>query len=280
MDEGGTDLGPVVQRLIFGLRARKLRETAGYPEVGATNDNVLNWSRGKLSKIETGLNAAQPKDIEDMVSTYRVPPAVATELRALATAARRQSAPARVPDSARQYVEFERAATTARMVYPEVPGLFQSAEFARAQFLTSPVVLGAQVAGWAVAREQRGERLRTATGQTVTAVLGEPALMWEVGGRDVLRRQLERLDDFAQLPHVTLRLLPFSSGGGVGMGTPFTLLYIRPAEVEIAYAETLTGADYYRSAGAYNAAYDQVTDRALTEDETREVLQRRIDELG
>ena len=274
------DLGPVVQRLVLGAKVRQLRVAAGFAEVEATNDELLRWYRGKLSKVETGLYALKPKEVEALITLYRVTGPEATELRQLATAARRQSAPERVPDTARQYVAFERAASDIRMIYGEVPGVFQTAEFARAQFLSSPVVLGAQVDSWADAREQRGERVRAAVGTSVTAILGEPALWWEVGGPGVLRRQLQRLVEFTELPHVTIRLLPFASGGAAGISTPFTLLYIEPAQVQIAYAETLTGADYYRTTGAYVAAFEQASQRALTEDESREALMRRINELG
>jgi hypothetical protein len=138
-------LAPVVQRLILGAKVRQLRVAAGFPEVEATNDDQLRWYRGKLSKVENGQYALKPKEVEALITLYRVTGQEATELRQLATAARRQSAPERVPDTARQYVAFERAASEIRMIYGEVPGLFQTAEFARAQFLTSPVVLGGQV---------------------------------------------------------------------------------------------------------------------------------------
>lgn len=78
-------------------------------------------AEGKLSKVETGLLAAKPKEVEDLIRLYRPLAVQADELRTLATTARRQSAPERVADTARQYVAFERAASEIRVVYGEVP---------------------------------------------------------------------------------------------------------------------------------------------------------------
>jgi transcriptional regulator with XRE-family HTH domain len=271
------DPGPVVQRLIFGSRLRQLRVAAGF-ELEDAND-ALGWYRGKLSKIENGMLATKPKEVDAMLARYGVSGSIADEIRRLAADGRRSAAPERVADSARQYVALERAAAEIRMVYGEVPGMFQTTEFARAQLMCSPVVLGAQVNGWAEAREQRGERLRKPGAQPVLAVLGEAALYVEVGGRDVLRRQLERLHDFAVLPNVSIRLFPFAAGASPGLSCPFTLLFIEPAQVHIAYAETLTGADYIKTTSAYSVAFDQAHERALSEDDSREALVRRINDL-
>jgi hypothetical protein len=104
--------------------------------------------------------------------------------------------------------------------------------------------------------------------------------MWEVGGPAVLRRQLERLVAFAELPHVSIRLLPFTSGGAAGISTPFTLLYIELAQVQIAYAETLTGAGLLPDDRRVRRRVRAGNQRTLTEDESRKALMRRINELG
>lgn len=271
------DPGPVVQRLIFGERVRQLRETAGI-EMEAANQ-TLKWYRGKLSKVETGLLATKPHEVEAMLTLYGLRGSKADDMRDLAADARRTAAPERVADSARQYVALERVATEIRCVYNEVPGLFQTTEYAYAQLMRSPVIPGAQATGMAEARELRGERLRRGVTQ-VWAVLGEEALYRECGGRDVLRRQLERLHDISSLPNVSLRILPFSAGSSPALGCPFTLLYIEPARATIAYAETLTGADYIKSTGAYKVAITQAQELSASEDETRGLLTNRIESLS
>ncbi|GDY33966.1 helix-turn-helix domain-containing protein [Gandjariella thermophila] len=271
------ELGPVVQRLILGERLRELRDAAGV-ELDEANDRISRY-RGKLSKIENGMLAAKETELEVLFKLYEVPGPVADEVRKLGMEARKRATPERVPDWSRQYVALERAASEIRMAYAEVPGLLQTLEYGQAQLLRSPVVTGADVVGMAEARWQRGERLRRANAPKVWAVLGEEALYREVGGPQVLRRQLQRLREFAHLPNVSLHVLPFSAGASPALSCPFTLLYIERARATIAYVETLTGSDYLRSTGAYSLAFEHCQRDALPEDDTRALLDRRITDL-
>ncbi|MCP2169791.1 helix-turn-helix domain-containing protein [Goodfellowiella coeruleoviolacea] len=269
---------PIVQRLIFGHRVRDLRDQAGI-ELEAAN-KMLGWYRGKLSKVEHGGLALNEAGTKALLELYGVTGKQAEDLRRLSAEARRYAAPERVPDVGRDYVVFERAAEELRMIYPEVPGLIQTAEYARAQIMHSPTVPGSRVADMAAAREQRGEQLRVRPGQRVWIILGEEALRRIVGGPATLRRQLERVVEFAQLPHVSIRVLPFDSGSAPGLSCPFTLLYIAVAETAIAYTETLTGADYLRTTGAYSLAFEQAEQQCLSEDDTVSLLKNRIQELS
>jgi hypothetical protein len=50
------------------------------------------------------------------------------------------------------------------------------------------------------------------------------------------------------------------------------LLWIERAQATIAYVETLTGADYVKTTGAYNLAFDQAQNDALPDAETLELI--------
>lgn len=271
-----TDPGPVVQRLIFGARARELRERAGV-ELEAAN-TALGWYRGKLSKVETGQLATKPRECDEMLRIYGVSGHEAEQLRSLAADGRRSAAPERVTDFGRQYVALERDSTEIRMVYNEIPGIFHTVEYASAQLMRSPVIPGAQVAGMAHARRERGERLRSAKAE-VLAVLGMEALYREAGGREVLANQLRRLVELGELPNVSIRVVPWSAGAVAGLCNPFTLLWIEPANARIAYTETLTGADYLKTTDSYSLAFEQAGDLALGEQASQDELKRRITEL-
>jgi hypothetical protein len=97
----------------------------------------------------------------------------------------------------------------------------------------------------------------------------QEALHREVGGPDVLRRQLQRLRELAERPNISLRVLPFTAGASPALSCPFTLLYIERARATIAYVETLTGSDYLRSTGAYMLTFDHCQRDALSEEDTR-----------
>lgn len=54
--------------------------------------------------------------------------------------------------------------------------------------------------------------------------MSEAALLQEVGGPEVMRRQLARLLDFRQNPWVQIQVLPFTVGQHTGMMGSFNLL--------------------------------------------------------
>ncbi|MBK0865406.1 helix-turn-helix domain-containing protein [Saccharopolyspora sp. HNM0986] len=268
------DPGPVVQRLILGERLRALREASG---VGLDDANAaLGWYRGKLSKVETGTLGASEKELTTLLSRYGVTGPDAEQVRQLGREARRRAAPERVSDWAKQYIPLERASSEIRMVYGEVPGLLQTKDYARAQLSRSPVVTAADLDSMAAAREERGNRLYRDGAPHVWAVLGEEALRRRVGTHDQMGTQLRRLREIADLPSVTLKVVPLEHGPHAGLSCPFTLLWIEQARATIAYVETLTGADYVKSTEAYTLAFDQAEGDALSEDDTRALIDRCI----
>ena len=77
------------------------------------------------------------------------------------------------------------------------------------------------------------------------AVIDEAALRRPVGGRDVMRGQLERLIEASKLPNVTLQVLPFSVGSHSAEAGAFTILRFPDSDMpDIAYLEQLTSAIY------------------------------------
>ncbi|GAA2662844.1 MULTISPECIES: DUF5753 domain-containing protein [Actinosynnema] len=277
------DPGPVVQRLIYGVRAREYREAANL-EPGPTCEK-LNIKRAALSKCEAGLVADSETATERKIVLYGILGPEAEEFRRLGKEARRRAAPERVSDHARQYVALERAATELRMIYPEVPGALQSAAYARTQLGHSPIVRQNDLTSWAEVREKRGdllaEEMVSATGKPrrVSAILGEEALYRLVGGPAVMRAQFQRLLMFADLPHFSLRVLPFSAGSTPALSSPFTLLWIEPANVNLAYVESMGGADYIKTTNPYVVAFDDAQRRALSEIDSRALLESRANEV-
>lgn len=265
------DPGPVVQRLVLGGRLRALRETRG---VGLDAANtMLGWYRGKLSKVEGGTLGISERELSKLLDTYGVTGFAAAEVRQLGQDARRRAAPERVSDWAKQYVSLERAATEIRMVYAEIPGLLQTRDCAKEHLYASPVVLATDVEQMAVAREERGNQLFRPNAPRFWAILGEEALH-RVGPPAVRSQQLARLGKIADLPNVTIRIVPMSAGPAAGLSCPFTLLWVEPANAKIAYVETLTGADYLRNTDAYSVAFDKAEEISLTPSESRSLIER------
>jgi hypothetical protein len=73
----------------------------------------------------------------------------------------------------------------------------------------------------------------------------EAALRRPVGGRQVIRAQLERLIEAAELPNVTLQVLPFGAGAHPAMVGAFSVLRFGDQELpDVVYVEHLTNALY------------------------------------
>ncbi|WP_367131283.1 DUF5753 domain-containing protein [Saccharothrix sp. HUAS TT1] len=221
--------------------------------------------------------ALRPQDVDWMVSRYAVTSAQADELRSLATVARRRAKPAKTALTSRQYVSLERRAAEIRMVYNEIPGLLQTAEYAFAALSMSPVVAAADVAGLAQERAERGRRVIRSDGPAVWVALGEDALHRSNGGADVLRRQLEHLREVARMPNVRFRVLPRSATSGIvpALSCPFTLLHVEPGKT-IAYVESLTRPDYVKATAPYVAAFDQAWNLAASERDSEAIPDHRI----
>lgn len=89
----------------------------------------------------------------------------------------------------------------------------------------------------------------------VSSVVDEAALRRLVGGRAVMRAQPNRLSEVAELPHVTIQVVPFGRGGHAAAAGSFTILCFREPELlDVVYIEQLTSAlhlDNREDAGHY-----------------------------
>jgi DNA-binding XRE family transcriptional regulator len=242
--------GPTVQRMLVGARLRRLRT-----ELGLSRDEAaqaIRASEWKIHRLENGQVGFKDRDIIDLLGLYEVndPAEVADFL----TLAREANTPGWwqhygdvLPSWFRTYVDLEQAATLIRTYEGQfVPGLLQTDDYMRA------VVRGAHL-------EESGEevgrrvRLRLARQMLLTrqgpprlwAVVDEAALRRPVGGREVMRGQLERLIEATKLPNVTLQILPFAVGAHAAMGSAFSILRFADREIpDIVYLEHLTNAVY------------------------------------
>jgi hypothetical protein len=190
-----------------------------------------------------------------------------------------------LPNWFRTYVDLESAASLIRSYEGQfVPGLLQTDDYMRA------VVRGAHL-------EESGEelgrrvRLRLARQTLLTrtepprlwAVVDEAALRRPVGGREVMRGQLERLIEATKLPNVTLQILPFAAGAHPAMGSAFSILRFPDQELpDVVYLEHLTNALYLNKpdeVDQYLHVMEGICVRAAAPDQTVELLERLLAEL-
>ena len=251
MAEFGSDRGgPTVQRMLVGAKLRRLRTDLGITREQAADH--IRASAWKIHRLENGQVGFKERDLRDLLDLYQVddPQEVADTL-ALAREANHpgwwQHYGDVLPAWFRAYVDLESAASLIRTYEGQfIPGLLQTDEYIRA------VVQGARLSE---AGDDVGRRVRLRMARQILltreqpprlwAVIDEAALRRPVGGREVMRGQLERLIDATKLANVTLQILPFDSGAHPAMAGAFSILRFGDQELpDVVYLEHLTGASY------------------------------------
>jgi hypothetical protein len=133
------------------------------------------------------------------------------------------------------------SAATAMYVYTAllIPGLLQTERYARAVMREVASDLGKDgIDETIMFRMARQKRLSAAGAPTFTAVLDEAVLQRLIGGREVMREQLEHLVEASELPNVTLLVLPFSAGEHAGVDGMFNIInFTDPADSDVVYLE-------------------------------------------
>jgi hypothetical protein len=117
-------------------------------------------------------------------------------------------------------------------------------------------------------RVTRQRLLSRANPPLLWAVIDEAALRRPIGGRDVLRGQLEHLLDTTKLPNVRLQVVPFDVGGHAAAGGAFSILRFPDEDLQdVVYVEQLNSALYLdkrEDVEQYLAAMEALCITALT----------------
>jgi hypothetical protein len=142
------------------------------------------------------------------------------------------------------YIAFETEASRIRdFTVTYVPGLLQTADYARALMRAVPVRRTTEeLENEVAARVYRQHRLTSADNPLeLVAVIDESALHRPVGGSDVLCRQLKHIAELAET--VTLHVLPAAVGAHAALPSGFTILNFGDlGEPDMAYVEHSLGA--------------------------------------
>ncbi len=104
-------------------------------------------------------------------------------------------------------------------------------------------------------------------------MIDEAALRRLVGGKNLMREQLEHLVELSQLPHVTVQVLPFEMGAHPGINGQYAILEFPDAsDSSVVYIEGVTSDLYLEKANdvqKYSVMYEHLRAQALNVDQTR-----------
>ncbi|MCP2260011.1 Helix-turn-helix domain-containing protein [Streptoalloteichus tenebrarius] len=279
----GSSPPPLAYRLLLGALLRTLRERTGMTPAEVAER--LGWYVRKVNLVETGQRKVVLTEIDRLIELYKVSDEEEQRVRDLGREARkRDTASTPVAEWAQIYVAMESAARELRVYHEELlPGFAQTEEYAR-EILSHGFLPPKRGVDDAVLRRlERQQHITGPDAPTVAMVLAESALRREVGGREIMRRQVQFLRNLAVLPHISLRVLPNSAGAHAGLGTSFNLLYVGEPATTFAYAESLTDGQWYDRAPhteSYTIAFDRVFRAALPEDDTLTLLDQVINDLS
>ncbi len=251
---------------------------------GAAIAGELGWSESKLSRIETARTGIREADLERLLRLYLCPPDERSRLRELARLGRVRvwwaSYRSSVAEPYDQYVGFEaEAVAICEWEAQVVPGLLQTDEYAHAVIEAGAEVLDPKVVQRRIALRMARQRVLTLDlPPDLCVVLDEAVLHREVGGRAVLRRQLERLLDAGGRPGVEVLVLPFAAGSHAALTETFVIFeFAEDRRPSVVHSEDLVGGRLRTRPAevqVYRDAFADLRRRALDSVQTRDLVAR------
>jgi transcriptional regulator with XRE-family HTH domain len=272
--------GPTVLRLLVGAQLRRLREESGITREAAAY--AIRGSEAKMSRIEAGRVGFRRRDVADLLTMYGV-----TDESARAVVlhlAEQANEPGwwhryndTMPDWFSTFVGLEQAAAIIRCYEAQyVPGLLQTEAYANAVIDLGQAVRVDQVTDRVELRMHRQKLLSMPQPPDYWTVIDEAVLRRNLGGRNVMRDQLDHIIETSKRPNVTVQVVPFDRSDAAAVGGSFTLLRFTEADLpDIVYIEQINSALYLnRSVDVeiYLKIVDRLAAGALTPRRSTEMI--------
>ncbi|MER6423365.1 helix-turn-helix transcriptional regulator [Streptomyces sp. NPDC001137] len=265
----------------LGAELLRLRDMAGKTQQQAAES--INATGTKIVKMERGWVPMRDPDIRVLCEFYGLEdPSTLTRLLNLARLDRErrkakgwwQDSPH--PGTLSEYIALEDAASRVRTwELSLIPGLFQTAEYARSLAVSEGVGVWEdpdEIERLVEIRMRRQARLYDEHPLEVYAIVWEAALRQLIGGPGTMRAQLEHLLKVAELPNVRLQVLPFRAGGHPSITGPFTIISFAESEaVDVVHADTIMStvwAENEAESAAYSAFFDRTARLSLAQQDS------------
>ncbi len=276
-----THAKPPLRRRRLGRRLRALRESAGLTLEAAAPK--LDMSRSSLFRIESGETRTSVHLARSMMDLYD------RFDEGLLDAVRAAHRPSWFTAYGMRDMGYTDAETEADRVwdYPGMllPGLLHTEAYIRAMFgHVQRRRTAEQVDSQVAVRRIRQERLTSDDDPLeLVALIDEAALTREIGGPAVLRDQLDHMIAMAELPRVTLHVLPQRNCPPNALEGGFTLLgFPEPDEPDLLYHEYATGALHIEDDEEVREArlvFDSLRGEALNPADSVALIARHASEL-
>ncbi|RLL70163.1 helix-turn-helix transcriptional regulator [Streptomyces sp. Z26] len=257
---------------VFGQQLKLYRLRAGLerPELGA----LTGYSASTIASFEQGRRIPSPRFIDKADEVLDAGGVLCASKGEVA----RAQYPAFFRDAARleaQAVELHVYATQA------VPGLLQTEEYARAVFeMRRPLLDEETIEQRVSARMTRQEIFVRSPLPTISFVIEESMLHRPLGGRAVMRGQLENLLLRGRLRNVEIQVMPTAREEHAALAGPFTLIETKDGQ-RIAYVEAHKDSRLYterRTVREFEEEYGILRAQALTPRESLAFIEELLGE--
>ena len=218
---------PALLRRKLGTLLRQHREALGLKAAEVAVETDIKAP--VISRLETGSRPPGLLYVRELCRHYQLDKETTDRLVRIARASQQNGwwEDFKLNRMTSTYIEFEAGASAvANYENAYIPGLLQTREYGSA-VVGEPLDLDKSDKRIGNTTDARQERQRILTGSdplNFHAIISEAVLLYKPGGNAVHVRQLRHLIKQAALPSVTLQVLPFEAGSGLGLMGPFSVL--------------------------------------------------------
>jgi transcriptional regulator with XRE-family HTH domain len=238
---------PTAVRRELGQRLRAMRTGADMTVAEAAER--VGISTSKLTKIELAQLSATRDDVLKLLDTYGEagPDQQALLLTMVREGNRKEWWEGRrtLHPKFGSYLGLESVATTLQTYHTHlVHGLLQTPDYARAMLRAArPELLEHEIDQLVQFRLRRQQVLTRADPPPLTlwSVMDEAVLRRQVGGRETMHAQLQRLITASEQPNVTLLVMPDEQGAHPGLDGPMSILQFETGTRPVVYVEGQAG---------------------------------------
>ncbi|MEU8789022.1 helix-turn-helix transcriptional regulator [Streptomyces sp. NPDC048643] len=274
-------VGPTTRRRQLGADLRRLRERKGLTleEAGAR----VGISKATLSRYETKEGSVKWPTVDALCREYDVTDVERLALVELAKGAKIQgwwrSLADPIPDSMNLMLTLEdEVVREDHYACMYIPGLLQTRAYAEAVHRASEMQCPErEVQHMVDIRMKRQELLHRDEPPHIWCVIDEAAIRRSVGGRDVMREQLQHLLTVAELPHITVQVLTFSTGAHAAAVGSFALLRGPAPDLDVVYVDVLSGGlfmEKQQELERYRLAFQYLSAQALDLESSATLIRR------
>ncbi|MGW8949656.1 helix-turn-helix domain-containing protein [Streptomyces sp. NPDC055709] len=256
---------------LVGALVAVFRETACLTQRELADRACLHQET--IASIEQGRRPLKP-DLARLLDS------ILETKRALSTAVENMPEVDLIPAWAEEYMDFEREAIALSWFENQVlPGLLQTENYARAVFCNKvPVLSEDEINAQVATRLERQEILHRKIPPTVSFIISEAIVRDRLGGNTVYAETLRHLRACADLPGITLQVMPLGRETHAGLNGPFILLET-PDHQHVGYTETQRGSQLTSDPDEVSILaqkYAMLRTQALNTEESKGLLDQRL----